>query len=77
MDMDKNNIDESCQPNEVRNELVEVEVEMCEPMRLMHMMASCANAHNTVNGEFAFNEHVRNAIGMQLLQYAKRVIKEY
>lgn len=68
---------EECAPNEERPELVEVEVEMCEPMRIMQMLASCANAHNTITGEFAFNEHVRNAIGLKLLSYAKRVIKEY
>lgn len=75
--MDKINDGGICPPNDERPELIEVEVEMCEPMRLMHMIASCANAHNTVSGEFAFDENVRNAMGMQLLKYMKRITREY
>jgi hypothetical protein len=40
-------------------------------------MAGCAAAHNVVTGEFAFDDNVRNAIGMVLLKYMKRVTREY
>ena len=53
------------------------EVELCAPECLMRTMAGCAAAHNVVTGEFAFDDNVRNAIGMVLLKYMKRVTREY
>jgi len=63
-------------PSDDRPELEPIQVEMCEPARLMIHVAQAA-AICSPDGSFAFNEHVRNAIGMQLLKYVKRVTKEY
>jgi hypothetical protein len=42
----------------------------------METIARVSAVTNPITGEFAFNEHIRNAIGMQLLKYIKRVLKD-
>ena len=53
------------------------EVELCAPECLMRTMAGCAAAHNAATGEFAFDDNVRNAMGMVLLKYMKLVTRNY
>ena len=53
------------------------EVELCVPECLMRSIAASAGASNPVTGEFAFDENVRNAIGMVLLKYIKLVTRNY
>jgi len=54
----------------------DIEVEFTYPELLMQSVAKSAAVTNPLTGEFAFNEHIRNAIGMQLLQYIKRVLRD-
>jgi len=63
-------------PADDRPEIEPIQVEMYEPARLMIHVAQAA-AICSPDGSFAFDDNVRNAIGMQLLKYVKRVIKEY
>ena len=63
-------------PADERPEIEPIQVDMYEPARLMIHVAQAA-AICSPDGSFAFDDNVRNAIGMQLLKYVKRVIKEY
>jgi len=54
----------------------DIEIEYTYPEILMETIARVSAVTNPITGEFAFNEHIRNAIGMQLLKYIKRVLKD-